>query len=100
MPADLHVLCVQRVAVQPVSKTHRSCCCTHCASLATTQWNTETAVCRRFSPKLLENPHLARAQGATAVYLDTTYCNPRHTFPPQASCPEPSCTHPLHVSAG
>ena len=38
---------------------------------------------RRFSPKLLENPHLARMQGASAVFLDTTYCNPRHTFPPQ-----------------
>ena len=38
----------------------------------------------RFSPALLSNPHLRRSQGCTGVYLDTTYCNPRYTFPPQA----------------
>ena len=38
----------------------------------------------RFTPSLLSNPHLRRAQGATAVFLDTTYCNPKFTFPPQA----------------
>ena len=39
----------------------------------------------RFSPKLLDNPLLAAYRNCTAVYLDTTYCNPRFTFPPQAS---------------
>lgn len=39
----------------------------------------------RFSPKLLDNPLLAAFRNCTAVYLDTTYCNPRFTFPPQAS---------------
>lgn len=37
----------------------------------------------RFRPSLLDNPHLKRAQGCTGVFLDTTYCNPRYTFPPQ-----------------
>ncbi|KAK9865080.1 hypothetical protein WJX84_011403 [Apatococcus fuscideae] len=37
----------------------------------------------RFSPKLLDNPLLAAYRNCTAVYLDTTYCNPRFTFPPQ-----------------
>ena len=39
----------------------------------------------RFSPKLLDSPLLAAYRNCTAVYLDTTYCNPRFTFPPQAS---------------
>ena len=52
--------------IQTPTTTSRSGCC-----------------CRRFAPKLLENPHLAKVQGASAVFLDTTYCNPRHTFPPQ-----------------
>lgn len=37
----------------------------------------------RFSPAMLANLHLQRFQGADALYLDTTYCNVRHTFPPQ-----------------
>ena len=37
----------------------------------------------RFSPRLLDNEHIQRFRGCDAVYLDTTYCNPRHCFPPQ-----------------
>eukprot|EP00884_Botryococcus_braunii_P017307 jgi/Botrbrau1/425/Bobra.110_2s0075.1 len=37
----------------------------------------------RLSPQMLANPHMQRFQGAEALFLDTTYCNSRHTFPPQ-----------------
>ncbi|KAA6428449.1 MAG: DNA ligase [Trebouxia sp. A1-2] len=37
----------------------------------------------RFGQHLLQNPHLKRFQDANAVFLDTTYCNPKYTFPPQ-----------------
>ena len=37
----------------------------------------------RFGQHLLQNPHLKQFQDANAVYLDTTYCNPKYTFPPQ-----------------
>jgi len=39
----------------------------------------------RFGQHLLHNPHLKRFQDANAVFLDTTYCNPKYTFPPQVS---------------
>ncbi|GAB4816048.1 hypothetical protein N2152v2_003094 [Parachlorella kessleri] len=37
----------------------------------------------RYSPAFQDNPHLQRFRGADALYLDTTYCNPRYTFPAQ-----------------
>lgn len=37
----------------------------------------------RFGQHLLQNLHLKQFQDANAVFLDTTYCNPRFTFPPQ-----------------
>ena len=53
----------------------------------------------RFGQHLLQDPHLKHFQNANAVFLDTTYCNPRFTFPPQVqilnsySCV--SCHNPL-----
>lgn len=38
----------------------------------------------RFSPQFLENSQLQQFVGADAVFLDTTYCNIKHQFPPQA----------------
>ncbi len=37
----------------------------------------------RYAPHLQDNLHLQRFKGADAVFLDTTYCNAKHTFPPQ-----------------
>lgn len=37
----------------------------------------------RYTPHLRENSHLQAFIGADAVFLDTTYCNKRHAFPPQ-----------------
>ncbi len=37
----------------------------------------------RYAPHLLASPALQRFRGPSALYLDTTYCNPRYTFPPQ-----------------
>lgn len=37
----------------------------------------------RYSPKLLDNPHLARFRNTDGVFLDTTYAHPRHAFPAQ-----------------
>lgn len=41
----------------------------------------------RFGQHLLGDPHLQRFRGCTAIFLDTTYLNPRHTFPPQVGTP-------------
>ncbi|GMH43726.1 hypothetical protein BSKO_11648 [Bryopsis sp. KO-2023] len=37
----------------------------------------------RFCPEMLDNPFVQRFRGADAIFLDTTYCNPKHTFPIQ-----------------
>lgn len=37
----------------------------------------------RYAPHLLASPTLQHFRGPSALYLDTTYCNPRYTFPPQ-----------------
>ena len=37
----------------------------------------------RYAPHLKNNPWLRSFVGADAVFLDTTYSNKRHTFPPQ-----------------
>lgn len=39
----------------------------------------------RYSPALKANPALVAFRGAEAVYLDTTYCHPQHTFPLQVA---------------
>ena len=41
----------------------------------------------RYCPAMLEDPALARFRGSDALYLDTTYCNPKYTFPSQARPP-------------
>jgi DNA ligase-1 len=40
----------------------------------------------RYSPRMLDNPHLRRFKNADAVFLDTTYAHPKHCFPAQVSC--------------
>lgn len=37
----------------------------------------------RFCTAMTESAHLQRFVGPRAVFLDTTYCHPRHIFPPQ-----------------
>ncbi len=37
----------------------------------------------RYAPSLQQSPHLQRFHNCDAVFLDTTYCNPRYTFPDQ-----------------
>jgi len=37
----------------------------------------------RYHPRLTQSPNLQRFVGSTAVFLDTTYCKPQYTFPPQ-----------------
>ena len=46
----------------------------------------------RYCPDMLQWPALAPARGCDGVFLDTTYCNPKHCFPPQVrvcSCQKP-----------
>eukprot|EP00850_Spirogloea_muscicola_P002495 SM000009S23624 [mRNA] locus=s9:1126881:1136155:- [translate_table: standard] len=38
----------------------------------------------RYDSAMRADPHLAAFVGADAVFLDTTYCNPRYVFPDQA----------------
>jgi Cft2 family RNA processing exonuclease len=37
----------------------------------------------RYHPAMKDNAHLQRCINPDAVMLDTTYCHPKHTFPPQ-----------------
>jgi len=37
----------------------------------------------RYTPEMKGNRHLEAFRGADAVYLDTTYCSPKYTFPAQ-----------------
>ncbi|KAG2439579.1 hypothetical protein HXX76_004931 [Chlamydomonas incerta] len=39
----------------------------------------------RYSPAMQSWPQLAGWRGCEGVFLDTTYCQPKHTFPTQAS---------------
>lgn len=39
----------------------------------------------RFGSHLLQNTYLKNFQDANAVFLDTTYCNAKYTFPPQVN---------------
>jgi hypothetical protein len=42
----------------------------------------------RYHPKMKNNAYLKRFVNPDAVFLDTTYCHPKHTFPPQAESVE------------
>eukprot|EP00191_Tetraselmis_sp_GSL018_P013531 CAMPEP_0177586320 /NCGR_PEP_ID=MMETSP0419_2-20121207/5006_1 /TAXON_ID=582737 /ORGANISM="Tetraselmis sp., Strain GSL018" /LENGTH=1454 /DNA_ID=CAMNT_0019076197 /DNA_START=342 /DNA_END=4706 /DNA_ORIENTATION=+ len=42
----------------------------------------------RFSKAMKEDPEIRKFQGCDAVFLDTTYCNPKHTFPSQGESVE------------
>jgi DNA ligase-1 len=37
----------------------------------------------RYQPCMKENEHLQQFVNPDAVFLDTTYCHPKHTFPSQ-----------------
>jgi ATP-dependent DNA ligase I len=37
----------------------------------------------RYSPLMLDDPHLLSFRNCNAIYLDTTYCSPKHCFPTQ-----------------
>ena len=48
----------------------------------------------RYERRMAEHPAIRslplRGRTMDLLYLDTTYCDPKHTFPPQAAAPSPS----------
>lgn len=64
-----------------------SACAGHRAGKASdriTERYLHTGDCRYHAQQFQSNAHLQRCVGSLdALYLDTTYCNPKHSFPDQ-----------------